>query len=480
MAGIWDWFVTGAGNSGAAHGLFQEGQTRKSLNNNARDVLGAVRTWANDPGWIVYGDGDGPATFAYVSANSFTVAGADVTSAYHNGRRIKATGSSTGTIFGTILSSAFSTDTTVVVDWDDLEGLASETLTIYLAAAPHLNTQLPRHAANGPNLLPNGQFVVWQRVQDAQGGIVDDSYTFDGCIALSNGNGIFALAQRTDDKPAGAPYALRATVSTQNKKFGFLFPIEQADSLNVLGGVASLSFKAKVGSGNSTLATIRAAILTWSSTADTITSDVVSGTNWAAADTNPTLASNWTYENTPATITLDSTWRTFRINNIAIDTASGANVAVFIWVNDTDATATDTLWLADVKLEEGAVATAIVREPRSDHLRRCMRYFQKSYSQAVALGTATSAGQLDGRKPNTSTVITNLGVRFPVVMRVAPSVTLYSPSTGDSARVRNETVAEDKAAAAASVGDAGFVIYLNSSNNSDDQITAHYAATAEL
>ena len=57
-------------------------------------------------------------TAAYVSATSFTIAGADVTSIYHAGRRIKLTATTPGTIYGTIASSSFSTDTTVNVTWD--------------------------------------------------------------------------------------------------------------------------------------------------------------------------------------------------------------------------------------------------------------------------------------------------------------------------------------------------------------------------
>ena len=61
----------------------------------------------------IYGDGDGSFTAAYASSTSFTVSGADVTTFYHAGRRIKAVGSSTGTIVGTISSSSFSTNTTI-------------------------------------------------------------------------------------------------------------------------------------------------------------------------------------------------------------------------------------------------------------------------------------------------------------------------------------------------------------------------------
>ena len=39
--------------------------------------------------WIEYGDGSGAYTAAYASTTSFTINGANVTSFYHAGRRIK-------------------------------------------------------------------------------------------------------------------------------------------------------------------------------------------------------------------------------------------------------------------------------------------------------------------------------------------------------------------------------------------------------
>ena len=65
--------------------------------------------------WTIYGDGDGAFAIAYVSPTSFSVTGADVTTVYHAGRRVKATGPLTGTIYGTIGSAAFATNTTVTV-----------------------------------------------------------------------------------------------------------------------------------------------------------------------------------------------------------------------------------------------------------------------------------------------------------------------------------------------------------------------------
>ena len=102
-----------------------------------------TRDWFNDSQWVQYGDGDASVTYAYASATSFTIAGVDVTSQYHTGRRIKLTAPTPGTIYGTISTSSFSTNTTVNVTWDS-GSLSSEAITyVYLGALSKTNTSLP-------------------------------------------------------------------------------------------------------------------------------------------------------------------------------------------------------------------------------------------------------------------------------------------------------------------------------------------------
>ena len=108
MAGIKDYSSTASNNTSVGGVSIAEGMLPSNINNAMRAILADVREWYNDAEWVIYGDGDGSHTFAYASATSFTVAGANVTSLYHAGRRVKAVGSSTGTIVGTITSSSFS------------------------------------------------------------------------------------------------------------------------------------------------------------------------------------------------------------------------------------------------------------------------------------------------------------------------------------------------------------------------------------
>ena len=140
---IKDYSTTQASNTSLNSIDVDEGMLPSNLNNAIRALMENTRDWYNDAQWIEYGDGSGAFTAAYASSTSFTINGADVTSVYHAGRRIKLTASTPGTIFGTISSSSFSTNTTVNVTWDS-GNLSSEAITnVYVGALSKTNDSIP-------------------------------------------------------------------------------------------------------------------------------------------------------------------------------------------------------------------------------------------------------------------------------------------------------------------------------------------------
>lgn len=148
--GIESYSPTPATNATASGGAvnFAEGQRANTVNNSNRQVLADLRTAWNDMMWFPYGSGDQGASHAgvpsvYASATSFTIAGVDVTAAYHIGRVVRAVGSITGTIYGAISASVFSTNTTVTVVWDS-GSLSNETLVISLSQIPLVGWPIPR------------------------------------------------------------------------------------------------------------------------------------------------------------------------------------------------------------------------------------------------------------------------------------------------------------------------------------------------
>jgi hypothetical protein len=227
------------------------------------------------------------------------------------------------------------------------------------------------------NILHNGGFQVAQRgagpFTSASTYVnSDDRYLLDGCILLSDGNDIVDVSQASDaDFVSGQCCA--ADVETANKKFGFLLPIESRDIQAIRkSGKASVQFKAKV--TGSSIANIRAHLLAWSSTADAITSDVVSA--WNAAGSNPTFVTNWTAENVGSNLAVTTTIATFVIEDIDVDTSGVTNLALFIHIDDTDATVGDFLKIGDVQVEEGAVAGAYEHRPVGYDLRACQRFVE--------------------------------------------------------------------------------------------------------
>ena len=140
---IKDYSTTQANNTSLNGIDVDEGMLPSNLNNALRALMKNTRDWANDSQWFEYGDGDASVTYAYASGTSFTIAGVDVTSVYHAGRRIKLTASTPGTIYGTISSSSFSTNTTVNVTWDS-GSLSNEAITtVYIGALSKTNNSIP-------------------------------------------------------------------------------------------------------------------------------------------------------------------------------------------------------------------------------------------------------------------------------------------------------------------------------------------------
>ena len=155
MAGIKDYSTTNLNNTSLNGISVAEGMLPSNLNNAIRALMVNTREWFNDSQWVEYGDGDGAYTAAYASGTSFTIAGVDVTAIYHTGRRIKLIASTPGTIFGTISSSSFSTNTTINVTWDS-GSLSNEAITrVYVGSLSQTNNSIPTNVINTANIVDN-------------------------------------------------------------------------------------------------------------------------------------------------------------------------------------------------------------------------------------------------------------------------------------------------------------------------------------
>ena len=139
---IKDYSTTQASNTSLNSIDVNEGMLPSNLNNAIRALMKNTRDWFNDAQWIEYGDGDATYTASYVSGTSFTINGADVTAIYHAGRRIKITDTA-ATLYGTIASSSFSTNTTVTVTWDAGSLTSGALNNVYIGALSKTNDSIP-------------------------------------------------------------------------------------------------------------------------------------------------------------------------------------------------------------------------------------------------------------------------------------------------------------------------------------------------
>ena len=200
---IKDYSTTQASNTSLNGISVAEGMLPSNLNNAIRALMKNTRDWFNDAQWIEYGDGSGAYTAAYASATSFTIAGVDVTSIYHANRRIKLTATTPGTIYGTISSSSFSTDTTVNVTWDS-GSLSNESIdNVYIGAISQTNTSIPGSVI-GSTQLTDGSVTTAKLAADAVDGtkIADDSINSEHYVDGSIDTAHIADSQITNAKLA--------------------------------------------------------------------------------------------------------------------------------------------------------------------------------------------------------------------------------------------------------------------------------------
>ena len=280
-----------------------------------------------------------------------------------------------------------------------------------------LIADLPTGAAGAltnRNHIINGNFSVAQRgtsFTSTDSLNNDDTYTLDRWYIVSDGNDVIDVSQETSTIPTNGKYAISLDVETANKKFGIAQIIEGQHCTGLIGEEVTLSFKAKV-SNTSKLDNVKAAIIAWSSTEDAVTSDVVSA--WGNEGTNPTLASNLTYENTPANLSVTTSYATYSVT-ATIDTSSTTNIVVFIWSDVTDTTAGHFLYITDVQLERGSNATPFEHRTFTDEKNNCLRYFYALFPKGIgvryfAAGYYYSSSGLFGQ------------INFPVEMRAAPTL----------------------------------------------------------
>lgn len=256
------------------------------------------------------------------------------------------------------------------------------------------------------NVLTNSTFAVQQR---ATVGSTDNSYGLDGVRLLLEAANAATISQDTADVPDRAKYAAKLTVgSANNNKFGIFMPVEGKEMWHLRGQAVSVRVPLKATAG---ISDVRVGILQFTGTEDAISGDPIS--SWGGAGSNPTLAANWAFANTPANLNVTTSWADYTIENVTVS-ASATNLALIVWCDDkTTTTTTDVLRVGGYCwLGKGSTAPSVILPAFEDELRKCRRYLfaVTGNSKAVDSGQCLSG------------TAAKIVVRLPVPMRTSPTL----------------------------------------------------------
>jgi len=291
-----------------------------------------------------------------------------------------------------------------------------------------------------------------------------------GFVSTGHATNATLSCQRTADAPTGYTYSLKCTVGTAASAVGSgdyivaLLPIEADNIQDALLGTAGaqtlcVQFQAKVSIASyvagwalqnfaqtrsypNALSALSAS--TWTPESACFTGDIagtwVTSGNAGGAYLVLTFAAGSTFQGTGATWASADTFGTSALTNSLLTTAGA------------------TFEITNVKLEVAPAASPFRRRPFQQELALCQRYYEKSYDPGVLPGTVLArTGQEFFGFWGTTNATYSFGIRFKVPKRAQATVTVYSPTTGASGNVDNNTSA-DITAAPAQIGLEGFQV----------------------
>jgi hypothetical protein len=304
------------------------------------------------------------------------------------------------------------------------------------------------------NFLYNPEFRFFQRqIPGTLTSFQDDQYGPDRWYALTSGGATNVQVARVAEIIAASPtqYVLQVRQADGTaRQVGIAQIIPANESLALRGREATFAFYHRT--DGTEITALRAGIVEWTGTADSVTSDIVS--SWSST---PTLIASSAFINTPATITSSSSWAQATIT--ATFGSSMNNAIVFIWTEGTEAQ-NDDFYITQTQLVRGAAAIEwpYIAESYADDLRRCQRFFEKSYAVDTPTGTTNEGATLYvGSRAYTkdgATAITS--DKFKVEKFATPTVTVYDPNAGTAAKVRNESAGTSVDVDGGYVGTTGF------------------------
>jgi hypothetical protein len=308
----------------------------------------------------------------------------------------------------------------------------------------------------GKNAIINGGMDIWQRgtTSTSTGYVTADRWSmYSSAVTTTN-------SRESTIVPAGLTYSLKFAQATNTATIIAQQAIETANAIAYAGKNVTLS--AYVAASASTTLVIDVEYST--------SVDVAVGGSWTAT----TLVSG------TASATVATTASFTRISGVYSIPSTAKSLKVRVY--SLSLTAGTSCYISGVQMELGSTATTFSRAGGTiqGELAACQRYYAKSYDIATAPATATQTGSIaiETADYNGSHW---LYIRFPVAMRVAPTITLYSPTTGTAGQWRifnqSRSTNADNAMSTTNIGDSGFQVYASFNGS---LMIGHYVANGEL
>ena len=316
----------------------------------------------------------------------------------------------------------------------------------------------------------NGNFDITQRGTSftANGKCFDRWYQFQTSSAIT-------VSQQDGSGVSGSKYCARVQrnsgSSNTNDMFLLYAGVETREAEKLAGMKVTLSFYARKGSN-------------YSASGNSLTVNIKSGTG-----TNENFGNSNVYATGPNTdysgsITLTNNWTKYTITIASALGSSVSEISVsFVETPTGTAGVSDYFEITQVQLCAGTVALPFYPASINDELRRCKRFYEKSYRYTTYAGTAISAGN-DTAAVNTGTNTTNritLSQRFSVEKVKAPTLTLYDWA-GTSGKITELSTADSatngNTPSYSTSEEAGF--YVSHSPSTKAGIAFAWVADAEL
>jgi len=352
-------------------------------------------------------------------------------------------------------------------------------------ATATINTFTPT-ASNmaGRNRIINGAMMIDQR---NAGAAVTSGYPVDRFFVANGTDGAFS-AQQDSSAPAGFVNSVKVTTTTADGT------LTAAQNLNFQQRIEGTNV-ADLGWGTANAKTVTLSFWVRSSLTGTFGGALL---NNDANRSYPfsysiSVADTWEYKTITIAGDTSGIWLTTTGIGLRVFFGLGAGSdrsgTAGAWVSATYTSATGavsvigtlnaTWYITGVQLEVGSVATPFEHRHYGQELALCQRYYQKSYNQSTAVGTASTTGELRYVVAS-SAGEANSSVVLPVVMRTSPTVTFYSPNNGASGYVYNYSTSTNSVMSGTNtVGERGWSGG-NAGFTATSLIGYQYTAVAEL